>query len=485
MDDRVRFILDGQPRELEDVDPTRTVLDWLRNVEGRRGTKEGCAEGDCGACTVVLADLHRGAVRYRAVDACILFVPALDGKALLTVESVCRAAPPLHPVQRAMVDCHASQCGFCTPGFVMSLVALYESEPAPSRERIQDVVAGNLCRCTGYRPIVAAAEQAYADGGGPRLAAHEARLAELLRSVARTDGLAIERDGRRFFAPRTLDAACDLLERHPSAVVLAGGTDVGPSVTKQHRDLETVVSIAEVAELADVRVSDEQVEIGGAATYADAHAPLAAVEPDLGTLFRRIASQQIRNVATLAGNLATASPVGDTSPALLALDARVVLRRGRDRRELSLDAFFEGYRRTALRPGELIARIVLPRRAGRRFRAYKVSKRFDQDISSVCGAFSVELDAGLVRDVRVAFGGMAATPARARACEAALRGRPWTEATVDAALPALDAELSPISDHRAGAEYRRLVARNLLRKFQRDTAAARAGGRPVAVAEGA
>jgi len=485
----VRFILDGRVRELARVDPTMTVLQWLRGPERRCGTKEGCAEGDCGACTVVLGDLHRGRVRLRPVNACILFVPALDGKALFTVESLRDAGGELHPVQRAMVECHGSQCGFCTPGFVMSLYALYESEPAPSRQRIDDALAGNLCRCTGYRPIVAAARRAYELGQRAPDADAAEELAALLRSIARQDALELQGGGRRFFAPRTADALAELRERHPEARLVAGGTDVGLWVTKQHLELDTLISVSEVAELAVVSVGDMHLEIGAAATYADVHAVLAAQHPDLGELVRRIGSVQIRNVGTLGGNVANASPIGDTLPALMALDASVVLRSGRQRRELPLDAFFVGYRKTALRPGEFLERIRVPVRAPHRhFRTYKVSKRFDQDVSAVCGAFSLELEHGLVRDVRLCYGGMAPTPVRARSCEAALLGRAWSDATLDAALPALDAELSPISDMRASAAYRRLVARNLLVKFYLETSG-RAGATRVtgsgAIEEGA
>jgi len=467
----VRFIIDGRVRSLSGFDPTTTVLQWLRDSERRCGTKEGCAEGDCGACTVVLGELVRGAVRLRAVNACLLLLPALDGKALFTVESLRAPDGKLHPVQRSLVECHGSQCGFCTPGFVMSMFALYESERTPpSRRRIDDALAGNLCRCTGYRPIVEAVRRAY-ELCEPDGATARARLAEGLRGIARSDTLELEHGGRRYLAPRTLDALAAILERYPSAHLVAGATDVGLWLTKEHRELDVVVSVAGVAELCDVSEGETHLEIGAAATYADVHATLAGHHPDLGELVRRIGSTQIRNVGTIGGNLANASPIGDTPPALLALDATVVLRRGVERRELPLHAFFVGYRKTALRPGELLERVRIPRGApGRLFRAYKVSKRFDQDISAVCGAFSLELDRGRVRDVRAAYGGMAAIPVRARAVEAALVGRPWSEATVDAAVAALDADFTPLSDMRASAAYRRLVAANLLRKFQLETA---------------
>jgi xanthine dehydrogenase small subunit len=464
----VRFVLDGRVRELTGVDPCMTVLQWLRGVERRCGTKEGCAEGDCGACTVVLGELREGRVRLLPVNACILFLPTLDGKALFTVESL-RQGDQLHPVQEALVECHGSQCGFCTPGFVMSLYALYEGGQVPSRRHIDDALAGNLCRCTGYRPIADAARRAYELGRTTGAAARD-DLASQLRSIARQDTLSLEHDGRRFFAPRTADALAELCERHPGANLLAGGTDVGLWVTKAHRELEVLISVGAVTELADVSVNGGHIEIGAAATLSDAHEVLAEHYPDLGELIRRFGSPQIRNAGTVAGNVANASPIGDLPPALLALDASAVLRRGGVRREVPLDAFFVGYRKTVLQPGEFLERIRLPvRSAGRQFRAYKVSKRFDQDISAVCGAFSIELDGGRVRDVRLAYGGMAEIPKRARACEAAITGRPWSEATVSAALSRLDADLSPISDMRASAGYRHLVARNLLRKFQLET----------------
>jgi len=481
----IRFILDGRVRELDGVDPTLMVLDWLRGAERRCGTKEGCREGDCGACTVVLAELASGELRYRAVNACILFLPALDGKALFTVESLSAPGEPLHPVQKAMVDCHASQCGFCTPGFVMSLVALYETEPLPSRARIDEVLAGNLCRCTGYRPIVAAAGEAYRDGRGRRLAAVEAELKEKLRSIARRETLELACGERRLFAPRDADALAGILERHPEAQVLAGGTDVGLWVTKQHRELPALVYLGGVEELSRAEVKDGHVEVGAAATYSDVLAALQGPIPALAELVRRIGSQQIRNVGTLVGNVANASPIGDTLPALVALGSSAVLRRGRERRELPLDDFFLGYRKTALRPGEFIERVRVPLpSAATHFGTYKVSKRFDQDISAVCAGFAVELERGRVRGARLCYGGMAAVPKRARAAEDALKGKIWDEGAVDSVLPLVDAEFEPLSDMRASAVYRRLVARNLLRKFHIETATP-GRRRAEAVAEGA
>jgi xanthine dehydrogenase small subunit len=469
---RVRFLLDGDVRTLDGVDPTLTVLNYLRGTERRCGTKEGCAEGDCGACTVVLGTLDGDRVRYRAVNACLMFVPALDGRELVTVESLRGADGALHPVQQAMVDCHASQCGFCTPGFVMSLFALYESEDAPSRARINDVLAGNLCRCTGYRPIVAAAEMACGDRGRRDPARRASATA--LAAIAPSEMLALQHGSRRFFAPRSIAELAELVERHPDAHLLAGGTDLGLLVTKQHRTLETIIYLGSVAALGEIAVTADFIEIGAAVTYSDAYQALAQHAADLGELLRRLGSVQIRNLGTIGGNLANASPIGDMPPPLMALGASIVLRQGQARRELPLDEFFVGYRKTALGRGEFVECIRVPVPSPRRqFRVYKIAKRFDQDISAVCGAFSLELAQGRVDDIRICYGGMAATPKRARACEAALIGRVWSEAAVEAALPALNEDFAPLSDMRASAAYRRLVAANLLRKFLVETA-----GRP-------
>lgn len=466
----IRFVHRGRVREIRGVDPNTTVLNWLR-AGGLTGTKEGCAEGDCGACTVVVGEAAGGRLCYRAVNACIQFVPALDGKALVTVEDLAGAGGTLHPVQRAMVEQHASQCGFCTPGFVMSLFALYRAPGKPDRARINDAIAGNLCRCTGYRPIVDAALAACAGARDDEFLRAEAGTLALLGSIRRERGLVYEAAGRRFYAPVSEDELAEALLREPAARILAGGTDLALEVTKQHRDLDTLIHVGGVRGLADIEESASHLEIGAAAPYGDAMAAIAAAYPEFAEVLRRLGSEQIRNVATMGGNIANASPIGDTPPLLLALGGSVVLRKGAARRELALDDFFLAYRKTALAPGEFIARIRIPKpRAGLRFAAYKVSKRFDQDISAVCGAFAVETGGGIVRAARVAFGGMAATPKRAGGCEAALVGRPWNEATVAAAAAALERDFAPISDMRASARYRTAVARNLLWRFYRSEA---------------
>jgi xanthine dehydrogenase small subunit len=490
----IRYLLDGEVRTVANVDPTRTVLQHLREDLGRTGTKEGCAEGDCGACTVVLAELDGKRVRYRSVNACIQFLPTLDGRALFTVESLKdHATGALHPVQQALADGHGSQCGFCTPGFVMSLFALYKTVPDPDRRTINDALAGNLCRCTGYRPIVDAARAMYALGTAlpaaeqdalrapaaarSRAAARgEAALARALRGLMRRRGLTLAHASSAFYAPRTAEELASLRERLPDARLLAGGTDIGLWVTKQHRRLGDLIYLGNVADLQRIETTDAHLEIGAAVSLTDAFGALDAHHPALRELWRRFASPPIRNAGTLAGNIANGSPIGDSMPPLIALGATVVLRKGGSRRELPLEDLYLAYQRTALAPGEFVERVRVPLpRPGVRLAAHKVSKRFDQDISAVCAAFALELDGDTVRAARVAFGGMAAIPKRAAACEAALAGQPWTPATCAAAAAALAKDYTPIADMRASAAYRLGVAQNLLRKFHLETSGALAG----------
>ncbi|MDP1736576.1 MAG: xanthine dehydrogenase small subunit [Caulobacter sp.] len=446
--DVVRFVLDGEIRELRDIDPTTTVLGLLRYDLRRTGTKEGCAEGDCGACTVALGELDGDQVTWRAVNACILFAPMLDGKALKTVESLGGD----HPVQRALVEHHGSQCGFCTPGFVMSLWARGREDSPPP---VADSIAGNLCRCTGYGPIIAAAEAV-----APRATDDPV---EALKALARDEPLSLNHAGRRWFAPKSLGDLAALIEANPDAVVLAGATDVGLWVTKQHRTLETIIHLGEVGELRTVSLTPEGLRIGAGVRYSDAWAALADLHPDLGELVRRLGSVQVRNSGTIGGNIANGSPIGDMPPALIALGATLVLRKGDETRRMPLEDYFLAYGKQDRRPGEFVEAVIVLPPVGL-YRVFKLSKRFDQDISAVCGGFSLSIKDGHVANAGVAFGGMAATPKRAAACEAALTGKPWTEATIEAAATALERDFQPIDDMRASAAYRLAGAKNLLRK---------------------
>ena len=463
----IKFLLGHEPREIADLDPNLTVLRYLREHEGLCGTKEGCAEGDCGACTVVLAEPENGRLRHRAVNACIQFLPTLHGKQLIAVEHLKAADGSLHPVQQAMVDCHGSQCGFCTPGFVMSLYVLYQAGGAQERSAIDDALAGNLCRCTGYGPIVAAARQM-----GVAEAEDESEVVAQLSALMGERSLSLEAAGRRYFAPRTADELAALLQECPEACLLAGGTDVGLWVTKQHRRLDPVIYVGEVAELKRLEVGPYKIEIGAAVTYSEAHAVIAEAYPDFGEVIRRLGSRQIRNLGTIGGNIANGSPIGDSPPPLIALDARLVLRQGAERREIDLENFFIAYGQQDLRPGEFVEAVHLPRPTSSwQFRCYKVSKRFDQDITAVLGAFNLKLEGGRVAAARICYGGMAATPKRATACETALIGAAWNEQTLERGRQALDEDFAPINDMRASADYRLRVAKNLLTKAYVETSA--------------
>jgi len=469
----VRFLLAGKTEEVHNCDPTRTVLEFLREDKQLKGTKEGCAEGDCGACTVVIGELQDGGIRYRAVNSCIQFLATLDGKQLLTVEDLSRAGrhqrgPELHTVQQAMVEAHGSQCGFCTPGFVMSLFAMFHDDPehAKTRTDIDLGLAGNLCRCTGYAPIVRAAEQALSARRKDRFMQDQKQLVTRLRSIQDEKSLATGQGDRKFFAPSSLPELCELLQRHPDAVMLAGGTDIGLWVTKQMRTFDTVIYLSAVSELQQLEDNGQHVLIGAAVSYSDAVRAISRHYPAFGPLIERLGSVQVRNAGTVGGNIANGSPIGDMPPGLIAAGARLALHSLAGRRVIELEDFFISYGEQDLRPGECVEQVILPvPDPDRLFATYKVSKRFEQDISAVCGAFSLHLENGTIRDARVCFGGMAEIPKRARVCEKTLNGSPWNQRTIDGAMRALAEDFAPITDMRASAEYRMRVAQNLLQRF--------------------
>jgi len=466
MRNSIGFISDGEVKTLSDFDPTMTVLQYLRLVEKRCGTKEGCAEGDCGACTVVLGEMDGNRVRYQAVNSCIQFLPTLDGKHLITVEDLESDDGSLHAAQSAMVRLDGSQCGFCTPGFVMSLFALYLNDPQPGTSEINEALAGNLCRCTGYGPIIESARQMYSEPSNGNTGRVDAVLVEQLTELQSDISVETAFGTRRYFAPSYSDELGNVLLAHPSATILAGGTDVGLWVTKQQREIETVVYIGGIRDLREIHHNDAGLVIGAGVTYSDALDALETLHRDIGAMMRRLGSRQIRNLGTVGGNIANGSPIGDMPPALIALGAMITIRRGAERRELPLECFFIEYGVQDLQPGEFVEKIRVPKCApDAHYAVYKISKRFDQDISALCAAFNVVIRDGLVSAARICFGGMAGTPKRATACERALVGNAWSEPVVRKAMRALNDDYMPLTDMRASAEYRSKVAQSLLLKF--------------------
>lgn len=466
----IQFLVNQALHSEHALDPNMTVLQYLREHLGKTGTKEGCASGDCGACTVVVGELvadesGTDSIRYRSLNSCLTFVSSLHGKQLISVEGL-KHQGELHSVQQAMADCHGSQCGFCTPGFVMSLFALQKNSQGPDLHQAQEALAGNLCRCTGYRPILDAAAQSCARPCRDQFDAQQTQTIARLKAIAPQQTGELNSGDKRCLVPLTVADLAELYSSHPEARLLAGGTDLALEVTQFHRTLPVMIYVGHVAELKRIDKTTTHLEIGAATPLTDCYGALNDEYPDFGELLHRFASLQIRNQGTLGGNIGNASPIGDSPPLLIALDAQIVLRQGQRQRTLALEDYFIDYRITARQDSEFIEKIIVPRASNDwTFRAYKVSKRLDDDISAVCAAFNLSLEDGVVSGVRIAFGGMAAIPKRARACEAALRGKPWNQASVERACQALAEDFSPLSDFRASREYRLLTAQNLLRKY--------------------
>ncbi|MEM1386035.1 MAG: xanthine dehydrogenase small subunit [Pseudomonadota bacterium] len=445
----IKFLLNGETVETNVEEPTVTLLDWLREARGLTGTKEGCNEGDCGACTVMVTD-HAGA---KALNACILFLPQLQGKAVRTVEGIAGPCGALHPVQDAVIDHHGAQCGFCTPGFIVSMACAHLNK----RRDFDDVLAGNLCRCTGYAPIVRAAEAA-ADKPVPSWM-HDDQPRDVREDAEETNGA---------FLPRTVGQLATWYADHPDATLIGGATDVGLWVTKGLRALPKVAFLSNIEALRKIEIADAEIRIGAAVTISELQAAMATHHPSFAELLRRYGSLQVRNAATLGGNVANGSPIGDSPPALIALGANVHLRRRDQQRTIPLEDFFIAYGKQNREPGEFVEAISFPRQQDR-LRCYKLSKRFDQDISAVCGAFSIRVEGNRVAEARIAFGGMAGIPKRAVAVERALTGQPWTIETIERAAPLWTEDFTPLSDMRASAQYRLETARNMLtRYFQED-----------------
>jgi len=459
----IRFRLNGMPRAVEGISPTMTVLDYLRGVERLTGTKEGCAEGDCGACTVALAKPGQNGPEFEAVNSCLMVVPQLDGREVLTIEGLAGRDGTLHPVQHALVEADATQCGFCTPGFAMAMFAFSQEPGGKDDDAIHEALAGNLCRCTGYRPIVDACRKLQPVPAGC--------LKELpVAGGSMSSGANYCNGGQIFHLPKSVDELAVLRAQFPDAILLGGGTDLGLRVSKEREAFPAVIWTVGVSELKRVSDKDGVLEFGAAVTYSEALPLLEKHFPSFAALVRRIGSRQIRNLGTFAGNLATASPIGDTIPCLMALNAEVKLHTQAGSRWLPVEQFILGYRKTAMAQDEFIAAVRIPLLGKDRiFTAYKLSKRFDQDISTVVAAFSLSVTSGVVRDLRAAFGGMAAQAARAKHVEAALNGQPWSEDSIARIDQAIAQDFQPMSDHRGAAAYRLCAAANLVRRVHAET----------------
>lgn len=463
----IKFLLNNTEYQLDVGDPHCSVLDFLREHLGQKGTKEGCASGDCGACTVVIGDTVDGKMKYQTANACITPVATLHGKQLITVEDL-KQGDALHPVQQAMVDCHGSQCGFCTPGFIMSMFAYRKTHSQPDRHSINEALGGNLCRCTGYRPIIDAAVKMYEFPLEDQFSEKQDSVVRALEAMdgGKSTDVAVQQMNKRYFSPTSVNELAALMLEYPAAKLIAGGTDLCLEFTQFLREFEVLIYTGRVREMLQVGETDASLEIGAAVTYSTCADTLVNYYPDLRELLERLGSLQIRNQGTIGGNVANASPIGDMPPVLIALGAQLLLRQGDQTRLLLAEDYFVNYKETVQQPSEFIESIVIPKpKAGYAFRVYKISKRLEDDISASCGAFYVKIDAGNVVDATIAFGGMAAIPKRASRCEEALIGQPWNEQTVAAAMTALADDFQPISDFRASADYRLTVSQNMIKRL--------------------
>jgi len=460
----IEFIYQNKIFKIKNPDSNETLLNYIRTKLKKTGTKEGCAEGGCGACTVVLGELKKNEISYKAINSCITFLPTLQGKQLILVEDLISKEGLLHPVQQAMVNYHGSQCGFCTPGFIMSLFSMYKKNSKFKDEEIKDSIAGNLCRCTGYQPIIKAAKSLRNKNKIDQFSKNKKNIINLLKKI-NNKSVVIYYKGKKYFAPRYITELKKILKKNADVDFLSGGTDLSLFVTKERKDIDSIIYMNSIRELQYIKNNNKYIEVGASTPLIELESYIKKYYPDFTKILKRYGSPQIRNVATVAGNIATASPIGDCLPLLLSLNAQVVLQDFRKTKIFFLDNFFINYRKSKLKRGQFIHSIRIPLFKDNTFKAYKVSKRFDDDISSVCAAFNLEIVRNKVQSVRIAYGGMAAIPKRATNCEKILLNSLVTDEIIDKAKKALEKDFKPISDMRASRLYRMEVAKNLLEKF--------------------
>ncbi len=460
--DTIQFLFNNKIFKIKNPDPNKTILNYIRNDLKMTGTKEGCAEGGCGACTIVLGELNKNKIVYKAINACISFLPILNGKQLILIEDLSNGKS-LHPVQEAMIKFHGSQCGFCTPGFTMSLFSMHKNNKLINNEIVEEALSGNLCRCTGYRPIIDAAKSLNNKNDLDQFKKDKIKTIKLLKNIKSTD-IEINNKGKKFFAPKTISNLKKILNKYPDAKILSGGTDLSLEVTKFRKEIKTIISINSIEKLNFIKKNRNLLEIGATTSLFEFQNIIKNYFLDFHDILKRYGSLQIRNVGTVAGNIATASPIGDTLPLLLTLDAKIVVQGKNQKKIFSLSEFFISYRKTKLKKGEFIYSIKIPINKDNIFKAYKISKRFDDDISSVCGSFSFLIKKNKITKAAIAYGGMSAIPKRASAIEKKLINSEFTENSFSNAIDLINKDFSPLDDMRASSEYRLAVAKNLLLK---------------------
>jgi len=459
----ISFVHEDQIIEVKNPDPNETLLNYIRTKLKKTGTKEGCAEGGCGACTIVIGELKNNEINYRAINSCITLLPTIQGKQLILVEDLISKDGKLHPVQEAMVNCHGSQCGFCTPGFVMALFSMFKNYSNFKEDVIKDSIAGNLCRCTGYQPIVTAAKKLKSQSKIDHFSENIKNTIKLIKRI-KNKSIEIYKNDKMYFAPRYVKELKKIIKKNININFMSGGTDLSLNITKERKDINSIVYMSSISELNYIKNNNKYIEIGASTPLIDLEYYIKKYYPDFTKILKRYGSPQIRNVGTVAGNIATASPIGDCLPLLISLNAQVVLQDLKKTKVLYLDSFFINYRKTKIKKGEFIHSVRIPLYKKNTFKAYKVSKRFDDDISSVCAAFNLEIIKNKIENVRIAYGGMAAIPKRAIFCEKVLLKSMVNEETFNKAKVALEKDFNPISDMRASGLYRMEVAKNLLEK---------------------